>query len=352
MAKTTLEKMWDKIIDWRKKRRFWQLLIAVIIVVVGVCFYPDLIIHYTGLAVSRFFDDPEDTRNVIYFMAALFGGYLLYRRTKTAEKDTRTAKQSLIVDQFTHAVDQLTHEKSFIRLGGIRSLEQIANTHEEERMKVARILVPFIRTRARKNSEETKQDFDINGVSRLETSDDFSVYREQRLDIEGAIHALANIASIIEKQEQFREQYDKSKQHLCDLQNTDLRGLQLNKVDFSNFNLTGIDFSYAELAEAEFTGASLYDPTVKEEDTTKFVRANLVAANFSDTRLLYVDFSHSNLTDAIFNRSYLAHAIFDKCYINRARFESSVNLTQEQIDKSYYLGGEQSPILPEELRLP
>ena len=354
--KALLKWVQDEVISWWNEQTLMRKVIIslLVIMIIFLCFkYPD------------------PTRNLILFIAGLTGLYFLNRRTITAEQNTEAAEQSaeairqnavtaekgLTAERLTRAIDQLTHEKTATRLGGILGLEQIALTQKEESQKIARILATFIRTRAAKDSDETKKEIAASGVSKLEPGDDFSKYRVQRLDVEVAVHTLANIASELEKRGEFQEflQYNKSKQDLCDLRDIDLRGLQLNKVNFSNFNLIGTDFSYAWLAEANFTKAGLFfpfSPILKEENKTKFIGAILESSNFSDTQLNHVDFSSSILVFANFDKADLGHAIFDGCQINHTYFETSRNLTQEQINKAFYLDDNLIPFLPKGLNLP
>ena len=317
-------------------------------------------------------DANEDVvRNLILLAAGVVGWYFLYWRTKVARADAATAKQGLTVERLTRAIDQLASENSPVRLGGILGLEQIARIHKEERKKIARILASFIRKQAAKNSKRAEDDLRKSGFSKLEDEEEFSAYRAQRIDIEVATNTLASIISELENIRQIQEKYDGTKHQLCDLQNTDLQGLQFGKINFCNFNLTrtdfsgaylmGANFSNAHLPYANFTEANISLPsdlttepviTVEKEHMAKFVKANLFGANFSNTTLLHTDFRDSNLENATFDDAYLHCATFDGCHIGGARFEFSKNLTQEQIDKAFYLRDGEPPILPGELSPP
>ena len=185
-------------------------------------------------------------RNLILLTAGVVGWYFLYQRTKTADQSKKAAEQSaeatrknaitaengLTAERLTRAIEQIAHEDASVRLGGILGLEQIADVHEEERYKIARVFVSFIRNQAAKNSERAKKDYTESGVLKLEDEEEFSAYRAQRLDIEAAVNTLANIALGLDKQEQFKEQYNEKKQHLCDLRKTDLRGLRFVRSQF------------------------------------------------------------------------------------------------------------------------
>lgn len=366
-----MKEIWQWIINWKGQvaewcreqftwwdRQTYWVKICTFCIGVSICVLTLVAIIFAGY--SLFHEDSGRGRNLILLVAGIIGWYFLYRRTATAEQHTEAAEQSaeatrqsaataekgLTTGRLTQAVDQLAHKKPFMRLGGILGLEQIADAHEEECYKIARVLVSFIRTRALKNSEETEKDIDISGISRLEPGEDFAAYREQRLDIEAAIHALTNIVSNLEKQGEIEKQGSV----LCDLKNTDLRGLQLNNIDLSHFNLKGTDFSWAHLSNADFTHATIsffIIPIINQKDITKFFRTHLSYANFSNTYLYDVDFSHSYLSGVIFDNAHLNNAIFDKCDIAGTHFENSESLTPEQIIKAHFSAIEKPPILPE-----
>ena len=98
------------------------------------------------------------------------------------------------------------------------------------------------------DSKETEKYITASRISQSKSRDNFSTYREWRLDIEAAIRALANIASKLEKQGYFQQRQNELKYYLCDLRNADLRGLRFDETDFSNFDLAGVDFSGAWLS--------------------------------------------------------------------------------------------------------
>lgn len=270
-------------------------------------------------------------------IAALIGGYFLYRRTQAAE-------QSLNVERLTRAMDQLSNEDLFMRVGGVLSLEQIANTEEDERKKIARVLVSFIRTQAVKNSKRNEDDFTKSGVSKLESKEEFSAYRAQRLDIEAAVNALARIASELEKERYFREEYNSKKQDLCDLRNTDLRGLRFVETDLSGFNFSAIDLSGAGLVKVKFTNAWFFE--IKSAGGVfgaKFIRTFLKDVDFSGTNLNRVDFSHieaeyikfikTPLNRVIFIGAQMLEPEFNEANLMNANFMGAV-LVEAEMDEA------------------
>ena len=289
--------------------------------------------------------DQDTLRNLILLTAGVVGWYFLIRRTKAAEKSAETAEKVLASEQITRAIEQLTNKENlFVRLGGILGLEQIAKAHEEERIKIARILVSFIQTHATKGSEKERQ----NPIA----------YRMQRFDIEAAVSALAGIASRLEREEQFGKQYNETKYSLCDLRGTDLRGLRFVDTDLSKFDLTGVDMSSTWLRDVNLSKALLYRIILKKE--VKFIDAHLERVNFFMARLNRIDFSGACVQNTDFSGARLWGANFTNTVLEEVKFKAAVlngaNLTdadwsnmpdirQYQIDKAFRSKGHDTVIL-------
>lgn len=214
-----MKEIWDEISIWWKKQPFWKQMLA----------------STFGIAlVILLFASPEGMRNLILLSVGFIGWHFLNRRTKAIEQNTRTAQQGLTVEQFTRATEQLANENPSIRLGGIRSLEQIALSHEEERRKIILILSARIR--------------EIAPLGPTAKSEE----RHRRVDIETAVQALAEIAKPLGDE----------KGLLCDLQETNLSGLRLYGTDLAHFDLTDANvsnthFLSVNLEETELGGANI-----------------------------------------------------------------------------------------------
>ncbi|MCY4034443.1 MAG: pentapeptide repeat-containing protein [Hyphomicrobiales bacterium] len=340
-----MNKIWNEVINWWKKHSYRERVIILLLII---------------LAALLCYVYPDGGRNLIFLIAGLIGWYFLFWRTKAARQSAKAAEQSLSIEQLFHAIQQLDSEKPFVRLGGVLGLEQIAVSNEEERKKIARILVSFIRTEADLKPES------IPPVDRI-----------QRLDIEAAVNALARIASKLKKQGQFREQYNEKKHNLCDLQNTDLRSLRFVEADLSEFDLAGADLSGAWLAGASLVGAKLcrYTETRNEEviaakltgvflkntnlskselnfvdfrgshpECTNFSDAYLHSANFSEVQMIKVNFSRSILENANFTRALLEEgkigdAILKDANLTGASLLRMYDLKQNQLDEAFHWKG-------------
>lgn len=299
----------------------------------------------------------DAVRNLILLTAGVIGFYFLYQRTKTADqtkkaaeksaeasrKNTEIAEQGLTTERLTRAIEQLAHEKPSVRLGGILGLEQIAKTHQEERKKIARVLASFIRTRATKDSEETKKDLAMCDIPKMEKIRNFSAYRAQRLDVEDAIKVLANIASEVEKQRRLSKEYGEKKYQICDLQNTDLRGLNLIHVDLSEFDLTKADMRYATLFFTNFSRAHLVSANFHGAEyliSTKFNEAYLggaifIEARIEDTDLTGAKLKNADFTGAVLKRMEIGGATLKGANLTCVTLMNMYGLEQHQLDKAF-----------------
>ena len=321
---------------WQKMIDCWKKSLGPLLIILAVGVFCVLIAYLYCVSIQKGFlqaINENGTRTLILLLAGIIGWYFLYKRTATAEQSTRIAEQGLTVDRLNRSIEQLAHEKLFVRVGGIRGLEKITDNHEEERRAIAHILVSFIRTQARKNSEEID----------LKSEEGFDAYRSQRLDIEAAVNALARITS------KLKQRSDK-KYDLCNLENLDLRGLRLEGADLSEFGLEGTDFSGAKLRGVNFTGAHLFKFLDMKVLRAIFFKARLDHVNFTRAYLNYVVFTEANLMAVNFNNVILQNVTLDEALVNGTDFKHSNCLTQEQIDKTYYVGS--PPHLPDGLELP
>ena len=219
--KALLKWVQDEVISWWNEQTLMRKVIIslLVIMVIFLCFkYPD------------------PTRNLILLIAGLTGLYFLNRRTITAEQSTEAAEQSavtaekgLTTERFTRAIDQLASDKRSIRLGGIRSLEQIADAHEEERTKIMEILSARIRELA--PADNTKQDKERGG----------------RPDIKSAVEALVKIAA----------PFMEKKRNFCSLYKTDLSGLDFYEIDLSYLDIKEADLSHSIFVNVNFTKSQL-----------------------------------------------------------------------------------------------
>jgi hypothetical protein len=79
-----------------------------------------------------------------------------------AQEELWLTRQGQITERFTRAIDQLGHDRTEIRLGGIYALERIAKESEEDHWPIMEVLTAYVRQHAPWQPEEGPQ-----GVGRM-----------------------------------------------------------------------------------------------------------------------------------------------------------------------------------------
>lgn len=354
-----MKEVWQKTTDW------WKKVLVPFIIILAVGVFCVLIAYLYHVSIEKGFlqaINENGTRTLIMLLAGVFGWYFLVSRTESAKRsaeaadqNVKIAGQNLTTEQLTRAIEQLANDKPFVRLGGILGLEQIAKSHEEESKKVARILVSFIRTHATKDSERTRKDISICNLSESEEMVDFSAYRAQRLDIEAAVNTLARISSELEKQGQVSEEYAEygdAKYQICDLRNTDLRGLKFAKANLSNFDFSYTDMRGVMLFHTDLTAGYLISANFHGAEYLRgasfnsacllgaiFTKAQIVEAGLIEAELEHVDFTGALLKGVTINGATLRGA-----NLSDAQLLNMHGLQQHQLDEAFRLKGHKTLI--------
>jgi hypothetical protein len=85
-------------------------------------------------------------------VAGVIGIYFTWQNLKHTQHSTQDTleitKRGQDTERFTRAVDQLGHDKSEVRIGGIYALERIAEESKEHYWPVIEVITSYIRTHA------------------------------------------------------------------------------------------------------------------------------------------------------------------------------------------------------------
>ena len=260
-------------------------------------------------------------RNVGLIVAGPIALYIAIWRSLVADRQAKTAQESLLNERYQKGAEMLGNEVLSVRLGGIYALQRLAEEHPEQyHVQIMRLFCAFARQPTKDSGLESeqvqiepgtmlglRQDLEAiilaiksrskSGIS-LERKEDF------RLDLRGAV--LPGI--------QFLD---------LDLSNSFLHHAKLPNANIANTNLSGAIFDYADLREA-----TLYKVKLRG---TRFYYANLSGARFNDMDLSMADFSDGNLSGAILasanlSRANFQHAIITNALLTRANVSGAVFL--------------------------
>ena len=338
---------------WQKAEFFFGVILPIAIAA-GATAFPLLYLFHTlrewGLLGKL---DAEVMRNLILTIAGSITWLFLYRRAKSAdqsaqsaEQNAKSAEQGVTIERLTRSMEQLASESPSIRLGGILGLEQIANSHEEEREKIVQILSARIRELA------------------PITDDELSLERRHRLDMEVAVNTLSRIASKVDIEK---------KSSLCNLQKTNLDSLELSGdsfkpnlsfFDFSNASLRGTRLMWAKLYGTELNGADLHSAELGKAflknaglyksnlSKAGFFEANLRCARMNEANLSGASLMKVNLIGARLVESNLSGASLLQANLSSADFQNAKGLFQEQLDQAYCWKGHPPHNLPDGLKPP
>jgi hypothetical protein len=184
------------------------------------------------------FDKENDSRKTL---AQIIGGLFVIgslfstaRTLQVSQQQVQVAREGQITDRFTKAIEQLGNkEKLEVRLGGIYSLERIANESPEDHGPIVEILTTYVRENARLQQAEQ-----IAGKPPVPHA------HMRRADIQAVLTVLGR-------------RNPTGESHTIDLNSTDIGGANLIRANLSGANLSGTHFSAADLRAAHLSGANL-----------------------------------------------------------------------------------------------
>ena len=108
---------------------------GVTIVTIGVLAFIAL-----GVASVCLWDDLDRLRNLVLIVGTPLAIGLAVWRSIVAQQQVEATQAALLSDQYQRAVKMLESEQGFIRMGGIRTLYDIAMKHDEYRMEAGVLL--------------------------------------------------------------------------------------------------------------------------------------------------------------------------------------------------------------------
>ena len=253
-------------------------------------------------------------RNVGLVLAGVIALPVAIWRSIVADRQSKTAQQSLLNERYQKGAEMLGNEVLSVRLGGIYALQRLAEERPEQyHVQIVRLFCAFARF-------PTKD-------SRLESGHveiELGTTLEPRQDLEAIIQAIGSRSKSgieIEREVDFR----------LDLRGAVLPGVQLLDLDLSNSflhnaKLTGANIANTNLAgailnDADLRRATLYDVKLRG---TRFFDANLSGARFETMEMSLVNFHNAYLAGASFVSLNLSGAIFQGAIMPNAVLDGAI----------------------------
>ena len=235
-------------------------------------------------------------------LGVLVGFYFTNNSFHATAQQNEVARETQITDRFTKAVEMLDNTGNNVRIGGIYSLEQLANDSPEMRTPILEVLSAYIRSKAGitegKPCDATQGDvqvaFTVIGRRSYEIA--------ERIDLTHTCLARANLAGANLSGMKFGG----AKMPEADLRNALFHTSNQSPLESDVFNHT--DLSYANIFDSHLQGID-------------FAAANLTGVSFGGATLRNVRFIGSNLTSAYFDRADLSGVEFYASNLTRTEFE-------------------------------
>jgi membrane protein implicated in regulation of membrane protease activity len=223
---------------------------------------------------------------------------------RSTEKQYALSEQGQITDRFAKAVEQLGSDKIDVRLGGIYSLERLAQDSPPDRGVVVEVLGAYVRNHAGNDRECSERiPVDIQAVLTV----------IQRREVTAPDPVLGNVdeAAVRRMLKEFDQRsIDLSGAclHLATLVEAPLESATLVNTNFSYAVLLGTDLSSAYLHDAVLDGADLESADLSYANLesaslvdTNLRRANLKGANLRKSSLSGADLTDTDLTDILYD---------------------------------------------------
>jgi uncharacterized protein YjbI with pentapeptide repeats len=251
--------------------------------------------------------------------ATILGGlvYTGWHYLRRTNDQFQNANDKLITDRFSQAISHLASDKMEVRLGGIYTLERLAQDSPSEYWLTIEVLTAFVRERS--TTAPAAQ-------SLVLAASDPPVARKrtQLARIPTDIQAVMTILSRRDVSQDRPEQAIELRE--SNLRAADLNGIELWGADLWKVNLREAQLWQAKLAGAFLGRANLSDASLWQADLegAYLWKANLEGANLTEANLAQANLEGSNLKGANLQQTNLIDADLRKV----------VGLTRQQLSKA------------------
>ncbi len=202
---------------------------------------------------------------------------------KALEETQRANRDADQRERYTRAIDQLGHDSVDVRLGGIYSLQRIAQKSGQDLPTVVEVLCAFVRE---------------HGQGPNGDSDDAMDRHRQATDVQAALLVIKRV-------------HDADRGSYIDLQEAHIERATLTEGNLAGANLRGAKLTGAILCSANLADASLQSAQLHRADLTPvglLAEGKLTMARPERADLIPTDLNGANLSSADLTRSYLIRA--------------------------------------------
>ncbi|GEM_PF-1964885 len=237
-------------------------------------------------------------------------------QSKQVEEERRSNINSLTLDQYVKAVNQLKDKNIAVRLGGIYSLEQIMNSKNKEDEKyhniIIELLAAYVREKQMAVNEDNTKDKEEN-----KTKDDKEEIIELRTDIKAIITVLARR---VKRDDEIKIDLTKTNFAKYNLSSMDLSSIDLSSMNLEFANLYGAHLEFADLTGADLTGAYLINAHL---EFVHLINAHLEGAHLHGANLHGAYLINAHLEGVLLHGAHLEGAHLHGANLEFANLEGA-----------------------------
>lgn len=220
----------------------------------------------------------------------------------SAWQQVTEARTGQITDRFAQAIEHLGDQEAVdVRIGGIYSLERIAQDSDRDRRTVSEVLSAFVVRTTTQSEQETSRvavasDNATIADDELSESEDAEGRREVVPGTQGNQHDVASVPpDVTAAITVVARLYPRRAPTEIDLSGANLSGADLTRASLSEADLSGANLRHADLQDA-----SLFAVNLRSADLRSAILrdADLVAADLRDADLSTADVSNADLRGA------------------------------------------------------
>jgi uncharacterized protein YjbI with pentapeptide repeats len=278
--------------------------------------------------------------------AVVVGVGLLY-----TARSYRLSHRGQITDRFTRALEQLTAEQLYVRVGGVQALARLMQDSPIHHDDIIEVLASFIRDRTLTTARSAGGSETVRELAHLPEA--LPAHPAPPADVQAALTALAHRPQRPERRSIALAGTDLTGADLgganlvgadlvgaelgrvnlqgADLTGANLRTVQLNRADLTRAALTGANLSAANLTAAELAGADL---TCAYAYNADFTDANLARADLKGANLSIANLTHAYLFGANLSHAYLRLANLADADLTGANFQDVRGLLGDQLQQA------------------
>jgi hypothetical protein len=252
----------------------------------------------------------------------VYTGWHYLRRT---DEQFQNANDKLITDRFSQAISHLASDKIEVRLGGIYTLERLAQESPTESWLTIEMLTAFVRERS-----STVRTLPTTGTPEhpptILAGTDPPAQRK-RPPLSRIPTDIQAVMTILSRRDVSKDRPDRQ----IELRESNLRAADLNGIELWGADLWKVNLREAQLWQAKLAGAFLGRANLSEASLWQadlegayLWKANLEGANLTEANLEQANLEGSNLNGANLQQTNLINADLRKV----------IGLTRQQLSKA------------------